>query len=184
VSPRAEISIRHPEGGEPVSEGEAGEMCVKAPSAFLGYLENPKATARATTPDGFFRTGDLCRLAPPGFVHLGRLGDELRLGGFLVNPEEIEDFLLRQPGVAAAQVVAAEPRGDRVAVAFVCAEPGHRPDEAAILAACGASLARYKVPARLITLEAFPTTESANGIKIQRAKLREMAEIILRETAT
>jgi fatty-acyl-CoA synthase len=57
------------------------------------------------------------------------------------------------------------------------------PDEAAILAACRENLARYKVPARLVTLDAFPTTESPNGIKIQRAKLREMAERILREPA-
>lgn len=183
VSPQAEISIRHPESGAPMLEGDAGEMCVKAPSAFLGYLENPQATAGATTPDGFFRTGDLCRMAPPGFVYQGRLGDSLRLGGFLVNPEEIEGFLQKQPGVVAAQVVAAEHGGDRVAVAFIRAAPGRRPDEAAILAACRASLARYKVPARLITLEAFPTTESPNGVKIQRAKLREMAELILREPA-
>ena len=127
VSPQAEIAIRHPENGEPLPHGEAGEMCVKAPSAFLGYLENPQATARATTPDGFFRTGDLCRLASPGFVYHGRLGDSLRLSGFLVNPEEIEGFLQQQPGVAAAQVVAAEHDSERVAIAFVCAEPGRRP---------------------------------------------------------
>jgi fatty-acyl-CoA synthase len=181
VSAQAEISIRHPESGAPMPPGEVGELCVKAPSAFLGYLENPQATARATTPDGFFRSGDLCRLAPPGFVYDGRLGDTLRLGGFLVHPEEIEAFLQRQPGVAAAQVVAVERGGDRVAVAFICAEPGRHPDEAGILAACRANLAGYKVPARLITLEAFPTTESPNGVKIQRAKLREMAEEMLRE---
>lgn len=93
-----------------------------------------------------------------------------------MNPEEIEGFLQQQPGVAAAQVVAAERGGDRVAVAFVCAEPGRCPDEAAILAACRDNLARYKVPARMVTPEAFPTTESPNGVKIQRSKLREMAE--------
>lgn len=57
------------------------------------------------------------------------------------------------------------------------------PGRAAILAACRDNLARYKVPARLVTLEAFPTTESPNGVKIQRGKLREMAERILREPA-
>jgi acyl-CoA synthetase (AMP-forming)/AMP-acid ligase II len=62
-------------------------------------------------------------------------------GGFLVDPEEVEGFLQQQPGVAAAQVVAAERGGDRVAVAFVCAEPGRRPDESAILAACRENLA-------------------------------------------
>ena len=183
VSPHAEIAIRHPESGERMPEADAGELCVKAPSLFLSYLENPQATGRATTGDGFFRTGDLCRLVSPGFVYHGRLGDSLRLAGFLVNPEEIEGFLQQQPGVAAAQVVAAEHDSERVAVAFVRAEPGRSPDEAAILAACRANLARYKVPARVITLEAFPTTESPNGTKIQRARLRELADRILREPA-
>jgi fatty-acyl-CoA synthase len=157
-------------------------MCVKAPS-LLGSLENLQATARATTPDCFFCTGDLCRLASLGFVYQGRLGDSLRPGEFLVDPEEIEGFLQKHPGAAAAQVVAAERGGERVAVAFVCAEPGRRPDEAAILAACRDNLARYKVTARLVTLDAFPTTESPNGVKIQRAKLREMAQRILCEPA-
>jgi acyl-CoA synthetase (AMP-forming)/AMP-acid ligase II len=59
---------------------------------------------------------------------------------------------------AAAQVVAAERGGDIVVVAFVCADPGRHPNEAAILAACRDNLARYKVPAQVVTLEAFPTT--------------------------
>jgi fatty-acyl-CoA synthase len=183
VSAQTEISIRDPESGERMAEGEAGEMCVKGPSRFLGYLDNLEATARAITPDGFFRTGDLCRVASPGFVYQGRLGDTLRLGGYLVNPEEIESFLQRLPGVAAAQVVAAERGDERVAVAFICAEPSGRPDETAILAVCRDNLARYKVPARVVTLDTFPTTDSPNGVKIQRAKLREMAEQILREPA-
>jgi hypothetical protein len=59
------------------------------------------------------------------------------------------------------------------AVARTSGDPRRLPD----------NLARYKVPARLVTLEAFPTTESPNGVKIQRGKLREMAERILREPA-
>jgi fatty-acyl-CoA synthase len=54
------------------------------------------------------------------------------------------------------------------------------PDEDAILAACRGSLARYKQPARAIVVEAFPVTDSPNGVKIQRAKLREMAAAALR----
>jgi fatty-acyl-CoA synthase len=73
--------------------------------------------------------------------------------------------------------------------AIVSPSPSSAPSPAAartrapILAACRENLARYKVPARLVTLDGFPTTESPNGIKIQRAKLREMAERILREPA-
>ena len=143
-------------------------------------VASPEATARAFTADGFFRTGDLAASVAPGFVYKSRIGDSLRLGGFLVNPEEIEAFLQTLPGVGEAQVVAAEANGERSAVAFIRPAPNAMPDEDAILAACRGSLARYKQPARAIVVEAFPVTDSPNGVKIQRAKLREMATAALR----
>ncbi|SED73292.1 fatty-acyl-CoA synthase [Rhizobiales bacterium GAS188] len=180
VSPAAEISVRDPESGDPVPDDQDGELCLRAPSFFSGYLDDAAATARAFTADGFFKTGDLARHVPPGFVFKSRIGDSLRLGGFLVNPEEIEGFLQSLPGVAEAQVVAAENGRDRVAFAFIRAAPNANPQESAILAACRKSLARYKQPARVVALDAFPVTESPNGVKIQRVKLREMADLILR----
>jgi fatty-acyl-CoA synthase len=180
VSPDAEISVRDPETGAPLPEGQDGELCLRAPSFFDGYLGDPQATARAFTSDGFFRTGDLAESVAPGFVYKSRLGDSLRLGGFLVNPEEIEAFLQTLPGVDEAQVVAAEVNGERAVVAFIRAAPSAIPDEDAILAACRGSLARYKQPARAIVVEAFPVTDSPNGVKIRRAKLREMAAEALR----
>ena len=183
ASPGAEIAIRDPGTGADLPEGADGELCLKAPSLFAGYLGNEDATRRAFWPDGFFRTGDLAAMVAPGFVYKMRLGDGLRLGGFLVAPEEIEGFLQKQPGVAGAQVVAAERDRARVAFAFVTAKPNERPDETRIIAACKASLARYKVPARVVTLDAFPVTESPNGVKIQRAKLRDMADAMLKGDA-
>jgi fatty-acyl-CoA synthase len=180
VSPEAQLSVRDPETGMPVPDGQDGELCLRAPSFFDGYLGDPEATARAFTADGFFRTGDLAASAAPGFVFKSRIGDSLRLGGFLVNPEEIEAFLQTLPGVGEAQVVAAEADGERVAVAFIRPAADAVPDEDAILAACRGSLARYKQPARVLVVEAFPVTESPNGVKIQRAKLREMANAALR----
>jgi len=59
------------------------------------------------------------------------------------------------------------------AVAFVI--PGAGFDEAAILSACSTQLARFKVPARIVALDEFPTTDGPNGRKVQRARLREMA---------
>jgi fatty-acyl-CoA synthase len=171
ASPLAEVRALDPETGAGVEEGE---LAFRGPSLFCEYLDDPEATARARTPDGFFRSGDLGRLHPDGrgFTFGTRMGDALRLGGFLVNPEEIEAFLAAQPGVAAAQVVAAP--GGR-AVAFILAAPGARPEEAVLLAACRRELARFKQPARIVTLEAFPVTEGPNGVKVQRARLRQMA---------
>ena len=61
------------------------------------------------------------------------------------------------------------------AIAFVVPVAGVEVDEGAVQAHCAGRLAKYKVPAKVVSLEAFPVTESANGIKIQRTKLREMA---------
>ncbi|GGF48001.1 acyl-CoA synthetase [Aliidongia dinghuensis] len=187
VNQEAEVSVRDPETGAVLPPGQSGELCFKAPSRFMSYLGNDEATRRATTADGFFRSGDLGRLDGDGFIYETRLGDTLRLGGFLVNPEEIEGFLVTLPGVASAQVVAATKgaasnAADAVPVAFVTAEPGTRLEEAALQALCRERIARFKVPARIAVVEAFPTTASPNGIKIQRAKLREMAEQLMKET--
>ncbi len=164
-------------GGTPASADAGfriaadGELLLRGPSLFDSYLGDPAATARARDADGWFRSGDLATAQPDGsgFDFATRAGDALRLGGFLVAPEEIEAFLLTQPGIRAAQVVAHEGR----AVAFVIAGQGF--DEAATLAACAQSLARFKLPARIVALDAFPTTDGPNGRKVQRAKLRALA---------
>jgi fatty-acyl-CoA synthase len=157
-----------PEAGFAVAED--GELLLRGPSLFDRYLGDEAATARARAGDGWFRSGDLAAPQPDGgFAFQTRAGDALRLGGFLVAPEEIEGFLLAQPGVRGAQVVAVEGR----AVAFVIPGPGY--DEAALRAACAVELARFKQPARIVALVEFPTTDGPNGRKVQRAKLREMA---------
>jgi fatty-acyl-CoA synthase len=106
----------------------------------------------------------------------------MRLGGFLVSPEEIEAVIQAEPGVASVQVVAAANGGaDPVPVAFVLPANGAALDETALRKRCRERLARFKVPERIVTLDAFPTVDSPNGPKIQRVRLREMAEALLRE---
>jgi fatty-acyl-CoA synthase len=83
------------------------------------------------------------------------------------------------PGIAQAQVVVVEHGAERVAFAFVVADADCEPKEGELLAACRSALAAYKRPARIVTLQAFPTTDSPNGVKIQRAKLREIAREIM-----
>ncbi len=150
-----------------------GEIEIRSPTNFIGYLNNPEATAEAMTPDGFFRTGDVGRLRGDGsFVFETRKGDTIRLAGFLVSPVEIEDVLKGIDGVADAQVVAVEISGQRRCAAFII---GTAPEEA-VIAGARRLLAPFKVPARVWQVDDFPRTQSANGTKIQRGKLREMAE--------
>lgn len=174
--PEAEIRIRNLDTGELAPTGASGEIEIRAPTNFVGYLDNPEATAAALRPDGFFRTGDIGHLRGDGtFVYETRSGDAMRLGGFLVNPVEIEDTLKRIPGIADVAVIAMEISGAVRCVAFAvrAARPGL--DEAEIIAAARERMAGFKVPARAWFVDEIPTTQSANGTKVQRAKLREMA---------
>ncbi len=176
MSPQARVRVRDAETGEIANPGVSGEIEIDAPSRFLGYFRNPQATAEATTPDGFFRTGDIGRMRADGsFIYETRAGDAMRLGGFLVGPGEIEDELKSCEGVADAQVVAVEIAGQARCAAFVISKAGATPQESVLIAHVRARLAGYKVPARIFLIDAFPVTDSANGVKIQRAKLRDMA---------
>jgi fatty-acyl-CoA synthase len=180
VSDAAQVRVRDPDTGHILSIGMSGELELCGPSLMREYFGDPAATHRAMTADGFVRTGDLGRvLADGSFVFETRLGDVLRLSGFLVAPAEIESYLQRHPSIDGAQVVGVSTAAGVKPVAFVTREPGASFDEAALKAYCGANLAHYKVPVRIVLVDAFPATTSANGIKIQKGKLREQASVIL-----
>jgi fatty-acyl-CoA synthase len=179
VSGHARLAVRDPETGAALPEGSSGELWIDAPSRFAGYLEDPVATERAVAADGIFRTGDLGRLEGAGFVYEARLGDAMRLGGFLVSPEEIEAVIQALPGVAGVQVVAATGAGDAVPVAFVQLREDVVVAEGVLRAQCSERLAKFKVPERIVILDRFPIADSPNGPKVQRVKLREMAERLL-----
>lgn len=195
VSPRAAARVVDPDTNEPLPEGTDGELQLQGPSLFDGYLAeggdsiDHDLTGGAQVVDAddatWFRSGDLARAEPDGsFTFLTRMGDVLRLGGFLVSPAEIEDVIVEIDGVAEAQVVpVARPEGVRpVAIVIADLAADNVPvDEAAIKAHCAARLAKFKVPIKVIGVEAFPVTQSANGTKIQRNKLAEMAQQALTE---
>lgn len=178
ISDLSEVRVRDPDSGELLGPGEAGELEMKGPSMMKEYYLNPEATAAEMTQDGFLRTGDLGQLTGDGrFLYLQRMGDVLRLGGFLVSPAEIEHHLIGHGGVADSQVVGIKTADGAIrAVGFVIMQPGAEFDEADLRCHCLDGLARFKAPMRIFAVDEFPTTESANGTKIQRAELRRMAE--------
>ncbi|WP_421875710.1 AMP-binding protein [Pacificispira sp.] len=180
ISADARVRIVDAQTGAALPVGQAGALEIRAPTSFTGYYRNPEAMADAMTADGFFRTGDIGMLRADGsFVYVTRAGDAIRLGGFLVDPAEIEEVLKTLPGVADAQVVAVERDGKLRPVAFVTRAAQGGFDEAKVLAAAAERLAAFKRPVRVVALDAFPVTQSANGMKVQRAKLRDMAAEML-----
>ncbi len=176
VSPEARVRVRDPESGKILPDGESGEIEAKGPSLMAGYADDPAATEAAFTDDGYLRTGDLGYTVPGGFVFLARMGDALRLGGYLVNPVEISSHIETHPAVVGCQVVGAKTKRGERAVAFVVKRAGAVAEEGALIAHCRSGLASFKCPEAIIFLDAFPVAESANGAKIQRAKLREWAK--------
>ena len=185
VSPEYQVRTGDPETGEPLGHGQDGELQLRGPNLAREYLANEEATKAARTPDGWFRTGDLGRTQEDGsFVYLARLKDSLRVRGYLVDPAEIEEHLQRHPAVDLAQVVGVTREGEGdLPVAFVRLRPGAAADPGDLLEHCRRSIAAYKVPRALKVVDAFPVTDGPNGDKIQKVRLRELAEEVLGQTA-
>ncbi len=176
VNPAAKVRVRDTDTGELASQGKVGSLEVFSDTMFLEYWGDPQATRSAFTEDGFFITGDLAVMEDDrSFRLLGRNGDFLRLGGFLVNPAEIEVVLKDVAnGVDIVVVEASSPRGNR-AVAFYRLGAGCVFDEAEVRRRAAGLLADFKVPQHFVELETFPVAMSPNGEKIQRGRLKSMA---------
>ena len=157
-----------------------GELQIRGPNLMAGYLNNPGATAEAMTADGWFRTGDLAYGEGASFVYLARMKDSLRLRGYLVDPTEIEYFLTTHGSVGVAQVVGVyrEGRGD-VAVAFVRPSGGEAASEEELIRYCSNGISNYKIPSRIVFVDRFPELAGPNGVKIQKNKLRELADTLI-----
>ncbi|TWB69882.1 fatty-acyl-CoA synthase [Nitrospirillum amazonense] len=154
--------------GRDVPAGHVGEVWVKGPAVTPGYWRQPAATAAAFSPDGWLRTGDLVRQDEDGYYYpAGRLKEMFISGGENVYPVEVENALLRHPGVLEVAVVAVpDPVWGEVGHAHVRAQPGTDIDSLA--RHCRGLLAGYKVPRRFVLVEDFPRTAAG---KIQKHRL-------------
>ncbi|GGX29635.1 type I polyketide synthase [Streptomyces lomondensis] len=166
--PGVDVRIVDPGSGEDVPDGAEGEVWVRSPGLMTGYHEQPEATAAALR-DGWYRTGDLGRRVEHGHLTLtGRVSELIIRGGENIHPTEIEQALLRCPGVSDAVVVGVphDVLGE-VPVAYVVPGPDGV-DARRVLAECRTLLADYKVPAEIREIAAVPRTASG---KIARHEL-------------
>jgi len=182
VSHIAAIRVRDPESGEVLVSGESGELELFGPSLLKAYFGDAAATSAAMTEDGFVRTGDLGFLDEAGgFTFESRMGDALRLGGFLVNPDEISSFIESIDGIAACVVVGVRAEGRQRAAAFVKIRDDYGFDAERTLRQCRECLAPFKVPAILHALDEIPVADGPNGVKVQRGELRRVAIELLEQ---
>ena len=175
VDPGIDVRVRDLDTGHSVRDGEPGELQFRGYNTITGYVNNERANAISFTGDGWFKTGDLGYLAHGGFVYQCRAREALRLHGFLVEPGEIEDFLIAEPSIDEVHVVGIDSDTGTKAFAFARPRPGMTIDEVAILARAREQIAAYKVPERLLQVDAFPTTTGTNGTKVRFDELREVA---------
>ena len=160
------------EDGRDVATGEPGELLLRGPQVFAGYLGAPDQTAR-TFSDGWLRTGDIARADADG-VHTicGRRKEMFISGGENVFPAEVEAVLAGAPGVTEAVVVGVpDPRWGEVGRAFLVLRGGPS-SLPAVEAFARDRLAGYKVPKAFVALEAIPRLGSG---KPDRGRLLEMA---------
>jgi malonyl-CoA/methylmalonyl-CoA synthetase len=150
---------------------ESGELWIKGPNVFAGYWKREDATREAFDNRGFFKTGDLAERSEDGYFTLrGRRSDLIISGGFNIYPREIEEFLMEQPEIAEAAVVAETDRvRGEVPVAYVVASGAV--DFAAIEERCREKLASFKIPRRFEIVERLP--RNALG-KVQKHLLGTM----------
>lgn len=176
VNPNARMRARSRESGELLPHGEVGELEIWSDTLFDRYFRNAEATGDVFTLDRFFRTGDLGFTRDDGtFGFLGRAGDFLRLGGFLVSPLEIEPILQQEAAIETAVVVEVATESGNKPVAFVKLRDGYSIDQDELRQRLKAAMADFKIPLRFIPVTAFPVSQGPNGEKIQRVKLKAMA---------
>ncbi len=176
-----EYRVVDPDTGRDVPAGVDGELLSAGPTVMLEYWNRPAETA-ATLRSGWLHSGDLGHIRPDGYLRVtGRSKELYKSGGELVMPREIEDVLAAHPGISQAFAIGLnDDRWGEIGCAVVVTAPGHELTEQDVLQLCRTSLARFKVPKRVVFYSAdeLPTTPTG---KIQ--KFRLVREIMARNGA-
>ena len=167
--PGIAIAIKDDDGNS-LPLGSAGEICIQGPNVMVGYHNQPEETARAFTPDGFMRTGDIGIMDERGYTRIvDRKKDMILVSGFNVFPNELEQVIAGCPGVleCAAVGVPDAKQGEAVKVFVVRSDPTLREEDVARY--CHDNLTGYKRPKYIEFRDELPKT---NVGKILRRALR------------
>jgi fatty-acyl-CoA synthase len=164
-----DIRAADPDTGAALAPGRKGELQLRGPCLFVGYHDDPDATAQAMTDDGWLRSGDLGRVDSAGRVTFeGRLKDMLKIGGENVAALEIETLLTAHPAVKMAQVIGVpDTRLGEVPAAFVELAPGETLEPQALIDWCAGRIAAFKLPRHIRQVTDWPMSAT----KVQKFRL-------------
>ncbi|WP_426306329.1 AMP-binding protein [Acidovorax facilis] len=168
--PGIDIAIKDDEGNS-LPQGESGEICIRGPNVMVGYYNQPEENAKAFTPDGFMRTGDIGIMDPQGYTRIiDRKKDMILVSGFNVFPNELEQVISLCPGVVecAAIGIPDEKQGEAIKVFIIKSDPALTEDEVANY--CHQNLTGYKRPKYIEFRDELP---KSNVGKILRRELRK-----------
>jgi long-chain acyl-CoA synthetase len=168
--PWVEVRVVDGEGAD-VPDGEVGELWVRSVQVMKGYWKKPEDTARAITPDGWFKTGD-AGYWRDGYLYLhDRVKDMIVSGGENVYPAEVENALMAHPAVADVAVIGVpDERWGEAVKAIVVPSPGNQPTPEELIAFTRERLAGFKCPKSIDFAEALPRNPSG---KILKRELRD-----------
>ena len=170
--PGVSVRVRDPESGAEVYAGDVGMLQVKGPNVFKGYWQMPEKTKAEFSADGYFITGDLGKIDPDGYVSIvGRGKDLVISGGYNVYPKEVESEIDAIEGVLESAVIGLPHAdfGEGVTAVIVPAKATTL-DEKAILKQLDGKLAKYKLPKRVLFVDALPRNTMG---KVLKNELRE-----------
>jgi long-chain acyl-CoA synthetase len=151
--------------------GESGELLIKGPQVMKGYLNQPDATAKAITEDGFLRSGDIAQMDENGYFYIvDRIKDIIISSGFNVYPRDIDEVLCEHPKIIEACAVGIpHPKRGEAVKAFVVLKDEETMTEKEVIDYCATKLARYKLPVTVAFKNKLP---KSNVGKILKKELR------------
>jgi fatty-acyl-CoA synthase len=162
-----------------VAPGEVGEIVHRSPQLLTGYFNDPERTAAAFE-GGWFHSGDLAVIDADGYITVvDRKKDMIKTGGENVASREVEETIYRLEGVSEVAVVGLpHPYWIEAVTACIVAKPGAELTEAKVIAHCRAQMAHFKVPKKVVFVDALPKNPSG---KLLKRELRTRYEALLKD---
>ncbi len=165
------VRIAQPETGKVLATGGTGELQLRGPNICKGYWQQPEASAKVWTADGWFKTGDLAYCDQDGYYYLnGRAKELIISGGFNVYPREVEELLEQHPGVKEVAVLGLADADLGEQVTAVVVTQNTTLSKAELQDYCKEHLADFKKPREVYFVSSLP--RNALG-KVQKHLLRE-----------